>query len=174
MCQSLSLWWSHCYKCGAKCCISGKTIGAPIVSKGEKDVVLQHPYFTGFYFQKEVLPNGKYYYIPTTGSDGSCWFLTLNRRCLIQDVKFNDCKAYPIKAIRKGGEIIFIIDIHCPAARHLTPEFISAAKEVALQSLNRWDSEVYQHWLDHYIAWVKDAMELEEYLKLNLKEKHPY
>lgn len=161
-----------CQKCGAKCCIPGETIGAPIITKEECWEVFK---LLGFgYFEKVSLPNGKHYCVPRkprySGYSGRCIFLKENK-CTAQAVKFADCRAYPIKAIRKEARTIFVIDTHCPAARHLTPEFITKAKEVALQSLNQWDPEVYQHWLDNYIQWIKDAIELEAYLKLSDREK---
>lgn len=177
--ESLSL-LEHCQKCRAKCCIPGKTIGAPIVSGEEilamgREISFSRSSYFEVFFEKIILPSQKqkYYYVPILKGpyDGRCIFLTEENRCAVQETKFADCRAYPIKALRKDSRIILIIDTHCPAARHLAPEFIAKAKEVALQSLEAWDPEVYQHWLDHYIEWTKDAMELETYLKLSDEEK---
>lgn len=167
---SLSL-LEHCQKCGSKCCIPGKTIGAPIVSKEERGLTVEILGASEDHFQRVELKNGAYYYVPVRQENGRCIFLSADNLCKVQAAKFPDCIAYPIKAVRRDGQIIYLIDIHCPAAPYLTPEFITAAKEVALESLESWDPDVYQHWLDHFIAWIKDAMELEAYLALTFQEK---
>lgn len=165
MCNTLSL-LPHCQKCGSKCCIPGETIGVPIVTKQEAREAFK---IFGFgYFEKVVLHNGQHYCVPRKVKwPGRCIFLNQQNQCAAQKVKFADCRAYPIKAIRKEGRIICVIDIHCPAAPYLTPEFIAAAKKIALETIEAWEPEVYQHWLDHYIQWTKDALELEVYLKLS-------
>lgn len=162
---------SHCRQCGSKCCIPGETIGAPIVSEEERTSTLRLCFFDEDHFQKVILGNSKYYYVPKKTERGQCIFLNEDGTCLVQEVKFADCAEYPLKAVWRNRKVFYLIDIHCPAARYLTAEFIAKAKEVALASLNRWDSEVYQHWLDYYIAWIADAMELEEYLKLTAEQK---
>ncbi len=170
MCDILSL-LPHCQKCGSKCCIPGETIGLPIVSEEEVREALMVSGILEGDFQKIVLSGGKYYYVPVKTSAGRCVFLTAKNQCAVQDAKFNDCREYPIKPSRQEGKIVFVVDIHCPAAPHLTREFIARAKEVGFKLLAAWDPMDYQHWLDRYIQWTKDAWELEAYLKLTEAEK---
>ncbi len=162
----------HCQKCGAKCCIPGETIGAPIVSGDELIVALRIPGVKVDQFMMVHVPAGKYYYVPKMSAAGRCIFLSPANQCIVQGAKFADCRIYPIKAVfNKIGEAFYVIDIHCPAAPYLTPEFIAVAKKDAMRSLAAWDPEVYQHWLDLYIQWTKDAWELEAYLELSQAEK---
>ncbi len=163
-----------CKECGSECCRSSGEIGSPILTWFEKSKIR---IMTGIlFFQKRfekirVLGKGTYYIIGKRWlNKRDCRFLRKGK-CLIQDYKPLDCRSYPIKAIRRNGEVILVIDPKCPASKRLTSDFIKAAKEVAFQSIDRFDPAAYQHWLDHYLGWLDYAIELDTFLALSNKEK---
>jgi Fe-S-cluster containining protein len=153
--------FEHCFNCKAKCCKTGNLIGSPILSESE---ALEAKKISKDSVKNITLPIGKSYFI-LAEQEGTnrCPFLTRNNKCQIQNLKPLDCRCYPIKAIYNiNNSIKFIIDRHCPATPHLSKKFTKEAKKIALESINRFDREIYNHWLKNNVGWVNDnIIELE-------------
>jgi len=141
-----------CVPCNSKCCKDVGGIGSPILTKKERD---EYEKIKKSSTKELGSPTGKeYYLLEIKPGTNHCIFLSDKGKCEIQNIKPMDCACYPIKAVYKGDEIIFILDSDCPASGHLTEEFVSHAKIVASDSIKRFDKETFQHWLDNYIGWV--------------------
>jgi Fe-S-cluster containining protein len=150
-----------CKDCGGKCCQGSTTIGVPILSKTEAEELGKK----GASVKREVTPTGEYY-VAEWVEKKRCPVLTKDNRCGIQEgMKPMDCLCYPIKAVPNGDSFKFLVDPDCPATKHLSPEFIENAKKIAIKSIERFDAETYQHWLDNYIGWIKYGIGLENIRK---------
>jgi Fe-S-cluster containining protein len=152
-----------CIQCGSKCCIMGKRIGLPILSKEEAEKYRQ----IGVEIKEEISPSGgKYWVFVEKEDDKRCVFLADNGKCKVQKMKPLDCACYPVKAIHEGNGFKFFIDIDCPAVKHLDRAFIERLKQKALESASRFDKTTHDHWIERYIGWVKNSgMPLDEFLK---------
>jgi Fe-S-cluster containining protein len=163
----------YCVTCGAQCCRMGGSIGPPILSHKEFQEIMESAVDQSGQqalldsFSKVEASGGIEYYIPDH-KEGSneCIFLTYGNRCKIQHMKPLDCQCYPIKArLDYMNGIEFVIDTNCSAVEYLTPEFIKKAKEIALKSIIHINNAAFRHWVDHFEIWVKDAVNLEEFLE---------
>ena len=155
--ESLSL-FEHCQKCASSCCKASSTIGAPILSKTEAEIIIG-------LWGEEVLnsiisPVGETYWLPKDQPDTNVCIFLKDNKCQIQTYKPMDCLCYPIKAIYEGPEIIFVADGECSAFASLTDDFISKAKKIALISIQRFQPETYLHWLENYIGWVNRSTKI--------------
>jgi len=152
--DSLSL-FAHCQKCSSNCCKASATIGAPILSETEAKIII------GLWGDKAVIPitspAGETYWLPKDQENTNVCIFLKDNKCLIQTYKPMDCLCYPIKAIYQGSEIILVADNDCAALASLNEDFIRQAKRIALLSIQRFQPETYQHWLDNYIGWVKKS-----------------
>ena len=159
----------YCIPCGSECCKTGDSIASPILS--HEEMIAIHEETQKDVFTEVKTPSGIYYIIKEQQGTNRCSFLTEQNKCSIQDVKPMDCLCYPIKAAYYyDGRIQFVIDTNCPATKHLSPEFIEKAKEIALKSLFRFNRRTYQHWIDTQEVWAKDPVRLEDFLE-TLEEK---
>jgi len=144
----------YCIKCEARCCKTGEYIGSPILSEDEAKSIKSN-------LEEVVSPTGqKYWIITEKDRTNECSFLTEEKRCGIQNIKPLDCLCYPIKAVYEQGLVKFVVDSDCLGSEKLGDQFIENAKEIAIQSIMRFDPKTYQHWLDNNIGWVKKAEEL--------------
>lgn len=143
----------HCIPCESKCCKTGDSIASPILSEDEALNIKES-------LKKIVFSGGEYYLIEEQEGTNRCAFLTEKGECQIQDKKPLDCLCYPIKAVYDGKEIVYVVDINCPGAEHLTPKFIEKAKEVALESISRFSRETYEHWINNHEIWARDAVRI--------------
>lgn len=161
MTNSLSL-IEYCIPCRSGCCKVGSLIGSPILSRDE---MLKIREVSPVPIKEVSTPSGKTYYVleEQQGSN-RCFFLNENNGCDIQHIKPLDCLCYPIKAVWLDNKIGFIIDPDCPAAKHLSPEFIDEAKGIALKSIRRFDRETYEYWLNNHVGWVKEGVVLEDFI----------
>lgn len=151
MTKKLSL-LNHCRKCHAGCCKTGDLIGSPILSDEESAKIQDKSCL------KEIIsPVGEKYWIIAEEGTNRCHFLNDQDECELQKNKPLDCLCYPIKAVWKDNEIVYIIDTSCPAADYLSNEFINEAKKIALQSIKRFRKETYDHWLENYVGWIKST-----------------
>ncbi|MFH1307466.1 MAG: hypothetical protein ABIH72_01285 [archaeon] len=155
MAEKLSL-YKFCALCNSKCCKDVGGIGSPILTKEERD---EYEKVREESTKKIKCSGGEYFLLKTKNGTNQCIFLSDNGKCEIQEIKPMDCACYPIKAIYKNNEIIFILDSDCLASAHLSEEFIEKAKKVALESVKRFDKKIFQHWLDNYIGWVTSTGE---------------
>ncbi len=145
-----------CRPCNAKCCKTGKLIGSPIISIEESKKLSDEE---KTHLRTVISPTKKeYFVIKKQTNSNKCFFLSEDNTCRIQNVKPMDCLCYPIKAIILNNKIDFIVDPDCPASPHLSKEFITKAKQIALESLKRFDKETYNHWLDNYVGWAKEKI----------------
>jgi len=143
---------SHCLPCEATCCKVSDSIGSPILSEDEASKIEK---ISKRSTRKVESPTGQEYYTLLEREDGKCYLLTRRNRCRAQKAKPLDCLSYPIKAVYGENSVEFILDPNCPASEHLTEEFIQSAKIVALDSMARFDSKTYNHWLENNVGWVK-------------------
>lgn len=147
---------ASCLNCRVNCCQKGHW-QSPILDRLEVDGIVSlfgEEVRNGF---KEVLlKTNKKYFIIDSKSNGDCFFYNRGL-CLIQEKKPIDCACYPIKAINSNSGFIFVLDSSCPASKVLTSEFIKNAKNLALESVKRFDKDTYDHWLKHTLHWVKDT-----------------
>jgi Fe-S-cluster containining protein len=155
--ESLSL-FAHCQKCASNCCKASSTIGAPILSKNEADIISA---FWGKGVLNSILsPENEMYWLPKDQPQTNVCIFLKDNKCQIQTYKPMDCLCYPIKAIYQGSKIIFVADRDCAALPGLTDDFIIKAKKIALISIQRFHRETYQHWLDHFIGWVRNSAKI--------------
>lgn len=152
-----------CCPCNSKCCKTGKLIGSPIISIEESKKLSEEE---KTHLQKIISPSDKKYFIIMEQKNSNrCFFLNQDNTCRIQKNKPLDCFCYPIKAIFLDKGINYIIDLDCPACFHLSKEFITIAKKIALKSIKRFDKETYNHWLDNNVGWVEEKTLLDDFLK---------
>ncbi|MBI5347310.1 MAG: hypothetical protein HZB66_01730 [Candidatus Aenigmarchaeota archaeon] len=148
--QNLSL-LEYCIPCKAKCCKTSSLIGSPILSYDEAFKIKK---ISSEAIKEITIPKGKkYYVIEEQKGTNKCFFLTNENNCRIQYTKPLDCLCYPIKAVY-NKTIKFVIDDNCPAAKHLTNDFITNAKSVALESIKRFDEQTCDHWLENFDIWA--------------------
>lgn len=145
-----------CSSCGAKCCKVGDFSGSPLLSQKEVDAI------TAFCekkfgskptaFKKILVGKGSYFVFAEKNGE-YCPFLGADKKCVIQEVKPIDCMDYPIKAVHtQDGSMRLIVDSSCPAAKHLSKEFIGESRRLAVGSLARFPKEVREHLVKSAVA----------------------
>ena len=147
----------YCLKCGSKCCKESSPILTRrecyrIIKKTKKD------YFYKIGFREEN------YYIIGNNSNGSlrdtnkdpCPFLNNAGKCNIQNIKPLDCRAYPFRVVvdQKGTLNWHVHSGFCPAVGYLDIDFINTAKNIAIQSANRFSPLCYKDWIKKYSSWT--------------------
>ncbi|MCL5010619.1 MAG: hypothetical protein M1127_00160 [Patescibacteria group bacterium] len=145
----------ECQICKNNCCIAGDLCGTPILSAEEAEEIKRSSLKDGSVLSAIISSSGqRYFIIQEEKGRKRCSFLSLDNKCLIQDIKPLDCLCYPVKAVYKQGKIKFIIDGTCPAAQNLSENFIKNAKKIALESIRRFDPNTYTEFLKNYSIWV--------------------
>lgn len=145
----------YCIPCKATCCRISDLIGSPILSEDEASKIEK---IAKGSTKKIKSPTGQGYYVLRETKDNKCPLLTKENKCKAQKEKPLDCLCYPIKAVYRENFIDFILDSNCPASEHLTEEFIQSAKILALDSINRFDKQTYNHWLENNVGWIKKEL----------------
>lgn len=146
----------HCIPCGSRCCRYSSPIldqeeRDRIVAASGKDYFLEVKAVEGSYFVIGRKPNGE----ERDVLKEPCSFLATDGSCSIQDVKPLDCGAYPLRATPQAdGRLAWLVHKACPAVGFLSPEFISAARELAERSVRRFPASVYFDWLRRFSSWT--------------------
>jgi len=145
-----------CHACQSCCCKNGAFFSSPILSLAEAAAIISRFPESQEIIQEVKGPTGEYYYtFSKTNPIGSCHFLDSKYRCKIYNIKPLDCQSYPIRAVHSYANIKFIVDKNCPASTNLHYKFIRNCREIARQSINRFDKETYRHWLENNVGLAK-------------------
>ena len=147
----------HCRACGSRCCIE-KT-GGPRFTLKERTLIEGR-------FGKGSLVEGKGYFVPKKRGD-RCGFIE-EGLCALEGIKPVDCRIFPLDPIFDAkGQIDFVIDVNCPAAKHLSADFIAEAIRLGIGWMSETEVEAFRHyWSRHKVANPEQRLvRLSEYLR---------
>jgi hypothetical protein len=131
---------SHCKPCGSRCCVE-KT-GGPRFILREKTLIENR-------FGKERLINRGGYWVPKK-PDGICTFVDRGL-CILEEKKPIDCSIFPLDPIYNDDKAIdFVIDTNCPAAEHLSAQFIADAIRLGMGWIIQTDVPAFHDYWSRY------------------------
>ena len=133
----------YCRTCENICCEGYTT---PYLNSEEKDNL-------GSMFGMQNLAQENGFWVPRK-KDNQCVFL-YNNLCKIEltnpRLKPVDCKIYPLDAMFVAdGNLEWVIDVVCPAADQLTPEYYANAIIIGMEWIKKANSKIFMVYWEKY------------------------